>query len=35
MNATFKDTTKLYNKLAKSYNRGLDCDEDGIACEKA
>ena len=34
MNATFKGTTKLY-KLAKSYNRGLDCDKDGIACEKA
>jgi hypothetical protein len=27
-------STKLY-KLAMSYNRGLDRDKDGIACEKA
>jgi hypothetical protein len=31
---TFKRSTKLY-KLAMSYNRGLDHDKDGIACEKA
>ena len=30
----FKRSTKLYN-LAMSYNRGLDRDKDGIACEKA
>jgi Excalibur calcium-binding domain len=30
----FKRRTKLY-KLAMSYSRGLDCDKDGIACEKA
>ena len=30
----FKRSTKLY-KLAMSYNRGLDRDKDGIACEKA
>ena len=34
MNANFKRTTTLY-KLAMSYNRGLDRDEDGVACEKA
>lgn len=28
----FKRSTKLYN-LAMSYNRGLDRDKDGIACE--
>ena len=32
--ANFKRSTKLY-KLAMSYNRGLDRDKDGIACEKA
>jgi hypothetical protein len=31
---TFKRSTKLY-KLAISYNRGLDRDKDGIACETA
>jgi len=30
----FKRSQKLYN-LAMSYNRGLDRDKDGIACEKA
>jgi hypothetical protein len=30
----FKRSTTLY-KLAMSYNRGLDRDKDGIACEKA
>jgi Excalibur calcium-binding domain len=30
----FKRSTKLY-RLAMSYNRGLDGDKDGIACEKA
>ena len=30
----FKRSTTLYN-LAMSYNRGLDRDKDGIACEKA
>ena len=30
----FKRSTKLYN-LAMSYNRGLDRDKDGVACEKA
>jgi Excalibur calcium-binding domain len=30
---TFKRSTKLYNQ-AMSYNRGLDRDHDGIACEK-
>jgi Excalibur calcium-binding domain len=30
----FTRSTKLY-KLAMSYNRGLDRDEDEIACEKA
>ena len=29
----FKRSTRLYN-LAMSYNRGLDRDKDGIACEK-
>jgi hypothetical protein len=31
---TFKRSTRLY-KLAMSYNRGLDRDRDGVACEKA
>jgi Excalibur calcium-binding domain len=31
--ANFRRSTKLY-KLAMSYNRGLDRDKDGIACEK-
>ena len=30
---TFKRSTKIYN-LAASYNKGLDRDKDGIACEK-
>ena len=30
----FRRSTKLY-KVAMSYNRGLDRDKDGIACEKA
>ncbi len=30
---TFVRSTKLYNK-AMSYNRGLDRDGDGVACEK-
>jgi hypothetical protein len=30
----FKRSTKLY-RLAMSYNRGLDRDNDGVACEKA
>ena len=30
---TFKRSTRLYN-LAMSYNRGLDRDGDGVACEK-
>lgn len=29
----FYRSTKLYN-LAMSYNRGLDRDRDGVACEK-
>jgi excalibur calcium-binding domain-containing protein len=29
----FKQSTRLYN-LAMHYNRGLDRDHDGIACEK-
>jgi hypothetical protein len=29
----FHRSTKLYNQ-AMSYNRGLDRDRDGIACEK-
>jgi Excalibur calcium-binding domain len=32
--ATFKRNATLYN-LAMSYNRGLDRNEDGIACELA
>jgi Excalibur calcium-binding domain len=31
---TFKRSTRLY-RLAMSYNKGLDRDKDGIACEKA
>lgn len=31
---SFKRSTKIYN-TAMSYNRGLDRDKDGIACEKA
>jgi hypothetical protein len=31
---TFKRSTLLYNR-AMSYNRGLDRDKDGVACEKA
>jgi Excalibur calcium-binding domain len=31
---TFRRSTRLY-RLAMSYNRGLDRDKDGIACEKA
>jgi hypothetical protein len=31
---TFKRNTKLYN-TAMSYNKRLDGDKDGIACEKA
>jgi hypothetical protein len=31
---TFKRSTALY-RLAMTYNRGLDCDKDEIACEKA
>lgn len=30
---TFKKSTSLYNKIV-GYNRGLDRDKDGIACEK-
>jgi hypothetical protein len=30
---TFRRSTLLYNR-AMSYNRGLDRDKDGIACEK-
>ena len=29
----FKRSTRLY-RIAMSYNRGLDRDKDGIACEK-
>ena len=29
----FKHSTRLY-RLAMHYNRGLDRDKDGIACEK-
>ena len=29
----FRRSTRLYN-IAMSYNRGLDRDRDGIACEK-
>jgi hypothetical protein len=31
---TFRRSTRIY-RLAMSYNRGLDRDKDGIACEKA
>jgi hypothetical protein len=31
--SNFKRSTRLYD-LAMSYNRGLDRDKDGIACEK-
>ncbi len=31
---TFKRSTRLYN-LAMSYNKRLDGDKDGVACEKA
>ena len=31
---TFKRSTKLY-RVATSYNRGLDRDKAGVACEKA
>jgi hypothetical protein len=31
---TFKRSTKLY-RVAMSYNRGLDRDKAGVACEKA
>jgi hypothetical protein len=31
---TFKRSTKIYN-IAMSYNKRLDGDKDGIACEKA
>ena len=31
---TFRRSTRIYN-AAMSYNRGLDRDKDGIACEKA
>jgi Excalibur calcium-binding domain len=34
MNAGFKRSTRLYN-LEMSFDRGLDRDTDGIACEKA
>jgi hypothetical protein len=30
---SFKRSTRLY-RIAMSYNRGLDRDKDGIACEK-
>jgi Excalibur calcium-binding domain len=30
---TFRRSTRLYRE-AMSYNRGLDRDKDGIACEK-
>lgn len=30
---TFKRSTRLYN-IANGYNKGLDRDDDGIACEK-
>lgn len=30
---TFKRSTRLYN-IANGYNKGLDRDNDGIACEK-
>jgi hypothetical protein len=31
---TFRRSTRIY-RIAMSYNRGLDRDKDGIACEKA
>ena len=31
---TFRRSTRLY-RIAMSYNKGLDRDKDGIACEKA
>jgi Excalibur calcium-binding domain len=31
---TFLHSDRLY-RIAMSYNRGLDRDKDGIACEKA
>lgn len=31
---TFKRSTKIYS-AAMSYNKGLDRDKDGVACEKA
>jgi hypothetical protein len=31
---TFRRSTRLY-RLAMSYNKGLDRDKDGIACEQA
>ncbi len=31
---TFKPSDRLY-RIAMSYNRGLDRDHDGIACETA
>jgi hypothetical protein len=31
---TFRRSNKVY-RVAMSYNRGLDRDKDGIACEKA
>jgi hypothetical protein len=31
---TFRRSTRLY-RLAMSYNRGLDRDKDGVACERA
>jgi hypothetical protein len=30
---TFRRSTRIYN-IAMSYNRGLDRDKDGVACEK-
>jgi hypothetical protein len=30
---TFRRSTRLYN-IAMHYNKGLDGDKDGIACEK-
>jgi hypothetical protein len=31
---TFKRSTRIY-RLAMSYNKGLDRDKDGVACEEA
>ena len=31
---TFKRSTKIYD-LTRKYNKGLDRDKDGVACEKA